>query len=261
MAEQGEKNQSIFVSCFLFALGGMAVALLYNGLFNLIAGEALPQPFSICLGSVTTGLLVVVFGRRTSSPMPEELEQVAKKVKADYPTVCVEYRDSGDLEGYPKPLVLGRTVGISRAVKEEWTPEALAWSLRTDIAATQVSNGRTLATFWALETLFFVGAALGVRLHWPFSIWLTVLGLGLSLIVSGYQAYLFQLAADKRFTVTDQDRAAAREALSRPYFPQVDRPLFKRWMYLKSELRGRAKMLGIDLERGYSVPTTSSPQT
>jgi hypothetical protein len=67
--------------------------------------------------------------------------------------------------------------------------------------------------------------------------------------------YALQFASDRHFTKTESDRQAAKEALSYPYFAQCDRPRGRKWIFSRLELRGRARRLGIELERGYRAPS------
>lgn len=61
-----------------------------------------------------------------------------------------------------------------------------------------------------------------------------------------------QLWVDRDVTKTEEDRQAAKEALSIPYFIQRNRPLLYRW-FSQRKLKMRAKNLGIELEHGFHV--------
>jgi hypothetical protein len=72
----------------------------------------------------------------------------------------------------------------------------------------------------------------------------------IAMVVAGLGA---QFRADGLLTVTEADRVAASEALSYPYFAQLDRKKGQKWLFFRSELRARARRLGVELER---LPTS-----
>lgn len=166
--------------------------------------------------------------------------------------ITVTLGESGDPATFPRLIAMGNSVMVPQRVMTEYSEPALLWSLKTDAAA-----ARWFMPFLVLcggvAVLLMFTIAIFERLRvpnyvygWTAGIWVLILFGGLIWLGTAMPC-----TADRRFTKTDADRAAAKEALSYAYFAQADLSPMKRKMYLRWELTTRAKRLGIELERGF----------
>lgn len=242
----------------------IVVALL--GMAELMAWiEQKPMKIGLVFSSLI--YLVCLWGFSLSKPRPGPVpEPYSAAIKDALESVgCrwvkANYLSYGQSASFPRPLAFGRFIGISERVLDEFSHEALMWSVKTDALAAFMFIKWGVSTFVAAMLMAVVADGLVERWHLPSVYYWIPLGLGISsfagLCIFGFQ---MQVQADKRFTKTEADRLAAKEALSFPYFDQLDRTSSKKWMYPRAELSKRAKRLGIELERGYHVPTTAETE-
>ncbi len=256
---RSSKSQSL-----LFVAGGILSTILVIGLSTFVSGKP-PEGGLIFIGFISVAFFTVLgclvaFGKNKTplvSNLPEPLNQlVATELKASgLSYVIVRHGfENKNVKAYPRPMPINNYVTIPERICNDWSPQALCWSIKTDSAASVAFVRKTF--FWLL--VFMLGILVLVRLleRWKAPGW--TVGLAFSLIIVGfvlwgYIGYKLQLKYDRQFTKTAEDLAAAKEALSYPYFAQSDKKLFTKWMFFRAELTGRAKNLGIELERGFKV--------
>jgi hypothetical protein len=187
-------------------------------------------------------------------PVPEpagtELRQALRSVGLSH---CrLSFWSSGPSAAFPRPMALGLNVVVSKRVLDDFSPEALDWSVKTDARAAVKFLYFGLPTFFAISSSALLLTGLFERWKVPSAWYLLPVSLGLlSFVLLMVIGFRLQVQSDRLFTVTEADRRAAKEALSYPYFAQADRPSSKRWMFPRGELLGRARRLGLELERGY----------
>jgi hypothetical protein len=225
---------------------------------RFLAGSFLPVGFAIL---VFFAALVVKLPKEAKDVFHlHELEDLIRRALLDVGArnVTINYMNGPQNWRYPRPMVTGQSISISRWVAEEFSPSALIWSVKTDMSASKQFIKKGLIALFALLLLALVAIGLAERSAasglYALAIFLFVV---FGFIAVGYYGFLFQVAADRALTITDSDYAAAKEALSHPYFAQADKPALNRWAFLRAELKGRARRLGIELERGYRAEPRS----
>ena len=186
--------------------------------------------------------------------VPEPIHSVLKEdlraVGVKHPQVL--YAVSGPSAEFPRPLVVGASVSVSTRVLQVYSPEALRWSVKTDALASRrfcfIAGPLLFLCAWGSLLGFGLCERLNApNLYYAGPVLLIVLGF-VSACVLGFR---FQVLTDREFTKTETDRRAAKEALGYCYFAQSDRTPGNRWLFFRRELYGRARRLGIELERGY----------
>ena len=257
------KLRRLLAPTLLLAAIGLGEPIWYAGIART------PVSFTPYIGCLGPLIMLAVF--RTFKGAAPQLSELPPDVNRRLDRTLAEegldgmrlqYGDRGAQEIFPRPMILGTNLMLSRRVLDEFSPEALMWSVRTDVLASFRFLRFGIPMFIGMLLLTIVLVAIGERVHAP-SVFLALpatVGI-LSFVALGASGYLFQIAADRRITRTPADLAAAREALTIPYRAQQGRTRSEKWMFLSGELRGRARRLGIDLdeaaERGSSTLESS----
>jgi hypothetical protein len=248
---------------WLFAAGlGLGLPVAY-GLYFLGAGKA-PSPglFIGPLGMfIVVGLLAASAksGAELAVPPPAEIGAMLREELDGIGLggTRLVYVSRGEGSDFPRPLALNNVVSLSRRVCEDLSPEALAWSVKTDALA--MNRFMRWMNRILIPSLFACIFMIGLTERPGIPAWviaLAVAAVPAMLIAMVVVSFAAQFRADRLLTVTEADRAAATEALSYPYFAQLDRKKGQKWLYFRSELRARARRLGIILERvAHSNPT------
>lgn len=240
-------------------LAGGSFNLVASGIYWLVAGKQLPPSFAV-VAAASMGYLCIFIAvaprhpqtpNNPAGPRFQELRAELDRINLQKVKLVI----GPDSLDFPRPLALGPSTTIPLRIAETWSKPALTWSTKTDSTASYRLFWRGTFGLMFGFLLALTATALGERLGWPSGYWLlpVSLGFGVFLMFCVY-GFRLQIRADKEFTRSPEDRLAAKEALSYPYFAQGDKPPFKRWMFLRAGLRGRARRLGIELERGYRVP-------
>lgn len=244
---QHQSRRKVALIVFLwFGIGGT----LGFALISSISGKlSWLTPF-LGLGLGLTFLFVYLFGSSgdktlESGTEPELEELIALGHRRGQITISAS--------DYPRPVTMGSSLIIPRQVLDTWSPRAIRWWVAVEHQLFE-RNKQLLGLFCILSLMGLVGVGFGMRQN---SIFL-VAGSGLVclflIILLAIQDRPKVLSIDREVTKTEEDRLAAKEALSNAYFVQVDRPLSKRFMLSASFLKRRADALGITLERGFHVP-------
>jgi len=264
MDEKPRLGWFIYPAASLFVF---VFSIVFFWLMDLVAGKLDPSQFVLCLAFGATAPLFLFLlnsrGRSVLSHAPEELEARIEKAlgEAGIRRATLAYWDKGEQASYPRPFAFGKKIAISRRVAEGLSPAALEWSVKTDSVASWQGTVRGFPLlFLGLLAVSVCGAGME---RWKLPdvfVLLPLAFLALSFTATGFYAFRLQVLADRRFTTTDYDRAAAKEALSFAYFAQEDRPSGSRWLFSRRELAGRARRLGIVLERGFRAGPGEVPQ-
>jgi hypothetical protein len=262
MAQPAPKPISRWLAGLCGAFIFFLVSFLTFQLVGVLSGKSDSAGTSLPISFAFLGLGVGFYGASLANKnshvvTPDDVDGLIQNALAEAGVkgVRTTYWTEMQTSDFPRPIVMGNNLSISRRVAEEFSPAALAWSVKTDIAASRAFTRAAVPTFFAFVLSLLVFFCLGER--WKFSNLVFLIGFAVfvaGFVGWGFWGYLFQVAADRRFTRTERDRAAAKEALGYPYFAQRDRSFLKRWAFLPGELRGRARRLGIELERGYKAP-------
>lgn len=245
------------------SIGLLAVAvllfILLETAYAWIAGKPLDRGMIIgfTIAMIYLGCLVAAVSRKGyvgANAIPEPTQAILRETMDAEVShrVRLQFGGSGPAAIYPRPMVLGLNLMISERVLKEFSTDALLWSAKTDAFASIRFFRVEFPLIFASIVAGLMGCALCERWKVP-SVWYAIpIALVVALLIFlGVGSYPFQVQADRRFTNTEEDRRAAKEALSYPYFAQQDRPKSEKWMFSQWELRGRAKRLGIELERGF----------
>lgn len=258
MFGSGREQPSKILQVGAVILAGILLNLFGYILFSLVAGKPPPAGITFSAGPIVFLSLMVASAPVRPLAPPDPTDTLLHRLREELDRSDlqnVKLYVGTDLIDLPRPFALGPSTTIPRRIAETWSPAALAWSTKTDSTASYRFYRRGTAGFLLGMLLALMAMALGERLYWPSGYWLVPCSIGfgafLWFCVYGYR---LQLIADRKFTRTENDLLAAKEALSYPFFAQGDKPLFQRWMFLRAELKGRARRLGIELERGYRVP-------
>jgi len=155
---------------------------------------------------------------------------------------------------YPRPLALWGKIMVSRRTLEEYSPQALRWSIKSE----RIASAKSVMTIMWCRLIFLLASTAGIfagnppTLSYATSLLLffVLMAMLIGLIAACFR---FQFQADAQCTETEMDRQAAKEALGYSYFAQADRERLNRWFFFRSELSARASRLGITLERGYKA--------
>jgi hypothetical protein len=242
-------------------------AIAYGGLMSLqrvIAAK--PVDIGIVIQALIYPIWLAVFIRWAVSKarMPIDLPEptatdLANELKAAGIRVQrLSYFPEGRTSEFPRPYAMGKQVSISKRVLDNYSPQALRWSIKTDSAAASMFLYRAVPSLILCFLLGIVGVSLIQRWKLPDTyLWIPISSIFIAFISIGMFGFMFQFKSDDRFTKTDDDRVAAKETLSYVYFAQKDRSRSDRWLFPLFELTTRAKHLGITLERGYKVENES----
>jgi hypothetical protein len=159
----------------------------------------------------------------------------------------VFYREMGPAAEFPRPVCLGKCVSVSRRLVDELSPAAFAWFIRAEALGSHKSTvkGAILVLVLQLSALAVLGLVASRSVSLP---------IALGIIATSFVALwgiirYYQFKADQIVTQTEEDRHAASEALSLPYFAQQDKRGFQKWMFTRRELKTRADRLGVELVR------------
>lgn len=198
----------------------------------------------------------LVGGKSQFVPLEPDTEAALARASASAGVMGVKFHkmESGDNCNYPRPLVVGASVSLSRRVLREWSHPAIVWMVRAESLAE-----KRFARY--VERWILASAVLGLllmsyleRLHVErlFIAAPVALILGVVALASHF-SQRFQLASDLECCSTEHDFAAAKEALSTSFFAQSEYTFSNRWLYSRRELSKRARNLGITLEKGFKV--------
>lgn len=249
-AEDSQHQSRRKVALILFFWFGTIGALGFT-LYDVIAGNlSWASPVRGLGSGFVFALISVVVTKGIKVPptgTDPELEEMMARVGIRNPVVTIDASDD------PRPDLAGCGLFIPERVRETWSPQALRWWISVEAKA-QLPRASTSYLSPAMVVLGIILLALGERWH-------------LNLLFGGGAVLIFiavfgvdqwdrphVLAIDREVTMTEEDRLAAKEALSNVYFAQVARPLSKRFMLSASFLKRRADALGITLERGFHAP-------
>ena len=243
-------KQIAVVALMVFGFGAFA--------FYLIWALELKSWFFIFLGP----LYLFLFGYHRAkqwsyydtAEAPTILKPTMDRIMAEagYGRYSGQYHDRSEIAAFSRPIVFGNSVRISKFVADNYSAQALRWSVLTELKS---RKSATLRTLWPilLLTVIGIGSARGVLHHWfpPSAILVSfAMIIGIGFWIARLELRL-QLESDHKITQTDADRDAAKEALGHAYFAQFDRRWYDKCLYSSRALLRRAKALGITLERGF----------
>lgn len=159
---------------------------------------------------------------------------------------------------YPIPFVMGKGLALTPNALESLGPAALDWitvaEARSEEFEPKLSTLGLVAFSVALGLLFGVSDRLGINNGWFF---LILIGLIVTLPILWIGHLLrAQRKSDRIVTQTPSDFEAAKEALSYACFSQVGKRWSDKIPLLQRQSLGRAKSLGITLERGFRAIAT-----
>lgn len=232
----------------------LALCFAVNGVYYLVAGKWQESTFPMMI-SMPLAFLTMGYWAQQRTPSEElvnqpELETALHSLGFSKAHVFL-------LRGseHPKPICMNGRVTIPERVLRDYSAPALLWAVKTEYSAAILEIKSVVA--WLLLPIIglLVGMGLVERYHasgW----WMLFPG---ALLVVGWTVG-FRVSTknvencDLRFTTSEEDRLAAKEALSLPYFDQLKRGPSKKWLFTASTYAARAKNLGITLEEGYRVP-------
>ncbi|MDQ2986862.1 MAG: hypothetical protein M3R13_09110 [Armatimonadota bacterium] len=231
------------VSAFL----GLAAAFLYS----LLSGD-IGLPISVFLPiAICVTYLVWPNEKSAEQKVPENVKHIGdwlllhgfENYKVN--VIPLQFSDARET------TIRRRTLEIPELLAERLSPNALLWSCKADMNALRSSKKPTLYTIFACLPIV-VAFPLLDRYDVSWHYWLVAaLLFTLSVALGAWLSYRNQLEADTVVTRTAEDLAAAKEALSFAYFSSDDNTFERHFPGFLGEIGGRAKALGIELERDY----------
>lgn len=248
-----ENQRNVFLAaCYI------AFALLFGTVEGLVAGSVNPSRFIPFL-TVPIGIWIFQkFQRADGNSEPTrvripELEHLLETGEGSGPEIYL-LNASGNRD-YPAQLVGRNWVSISEERLKTLSVPALAWQIRAEFRAEQRFSARTHRVIAWLVVCTLVGLPLGERLK--LSGWWLLVPV---LLVCAFVPYVFRVQslenarADVETTVSEEDRLAAKEALSYTCFALSRQKPANTWPESARHYSERAERLGIVLEEGYRVP-------
>jgi hypothetical protein len=248
-----ENQRNVFLAaCYI------AFALLFGTFEGFIAGSIKPSRFIPFL-TLPIGIWIFQkFQRADGNSEPTrvripELEHLLETEGGSSPEIYL--LNAPGNRDYPTQLVGRYWVSISEERLNTLSAPALAWQIRTELRAEQRFSARTNRVIAWFLVCILVGFPLGER--FKISAWWLMVPV---LLVCAFVPYVFRVQsqenarADKKTTVSEEDRLAAKEALSYTYFALSRQKQANTWPESAKHYSERAERLGIVLEEGYRIP-------